>query len=81
MNELEIKDLFVADLDNNGDLTSVIWNKLHNRKSMRCDWVTYENASRIIFQLHQGNQLSERMTIVAMAELLSAITGRGPFLA
>jgi hypothetical protein len=81
MNILEMKDAFVTDLENGGDLSTVIWEQIRSRKSMKTDWISLENAMRVVFQLHEGNQLSERATLVAISELLGAITGRGNGLA
>jgi len=77
MNALEMKDAFVDDLNAGGDLTTVIWEKIRSRKSMKTDWRSFEDASRVLLQLYDGNTIDEKQLILAQRELLAAITGRG----
>lgn len=77
MNMLELKDALIDDLNNNGDMTSVLWKYGKSISHKKLDWLKYESAQRLIFQLYVGNTINDHQCLVALSELLGAFTGRG----
>lgn len=76
MNMLQLKDALIDDLNNDGDMTTVLWSYAKTPKG-KTQWLVFENVQRLIYQLYAGNTINERQTLIASSEWLGAFTGRG----
>jgi hypothetical protein len=77
VNALEIKDALIDDLNAGGDMTTVIWETIRSRKSLKADWKAFEDTQRVLYQLYDGNTIDQHQLIIALRELLAAVMGRG----